>query len=196
MPKPPLEPSRYLNTREAYRLLGVSRARFDQWRTAGLISPAWHNGARPMYLRTDVLALPYLLPRRSKPVAPLLPTEDQALARERAGEPDFVGLFAEHFQRLVPSLGENEARRRALANTIRVYRVHHGCAYKPASAAVRALIPPKSQAAEQPPLEPQTAASQVLQDADFEPETCDQSAEGEQPPAAFSEPASAWRGKI
>ena len=47
-----------VTTKEAYSLLGVSRARFHEWKTAGLISPAWFNGNRPMYLRVEVLALP------------------------------------------------------------------------------------------------------------------------------------------
>jgi hypothetical protein len=174
--KTPLEPPHYVTTKEAYRLLGVSRARFHEWTKAGLISPAWFNGNRPMYLRTDVLALPDRL-GGSKPVAPLLPPEDQALARERVGEPDFAGLFAEDFQRLVPSLGEKDARRRALANTIRAYRIHHGCAYKPASAVVRALIPPKA---------PPTDSVGPLLSGEALPV-------GQQQPAI--EPAG-WRGKI
>jgi hypothetical protein len=141
---PPLEPPITVTTKEALRLLGVSRSRFHEWRTAGLISVYCYNGNRLLYLRADVVAVLDRLPRGSKPTPPLLSPEDQALARERAGEPDFAGIFAEHFQRLVPSLGEDEAWRRALANTIRVYSVHYGCAYKPASAAVRALIPPKA----------------------------------------------------
>jgi hypothetical protein len=139
--KTPLTPIA-VGLNDAARLAGVSRARFYEWQTAGLISVYRYNGNRPLYLHTDVQALLDSLPHGSKPAGPLLPPEDQTLARERAGEPDFAGVFAEHFQRLVPSLGEDEARRRALANTIRVYRVHYSCAYKLASVAVRALISP------------------------------------------------------
>jgi hypothetical protein len=103
-----------------------------------------------MYSRVDVLALPDRLPRRSKPVAPLLPPEDQALAKERAGEPDFNSVFTECFERLVPSLGEDEARARAIADVTRLYRRHHKCDLKPARAAVLALVPAEQQRATEP----------------------------------------------
>jgi hypothetical protein len=135
---------------EAFGLLGVSRSRFYQWQTVGLISPNWHNGNRPMYLRVEVLALPG---RLSKSTGPLLPPEDQALAKERA-EPDFNGVFTERFERLVPSLGEDEARVRAIAHVTRLYRRHHHCAYKAAKVAVLALITPKPAPAE-PASEPE-----------------------------------------
>ena len=154
MKTPPLEPPQSVTTKEAYRLLGVSRSRFHEWRTAGLISPDWFNGNRPMYLRVDVLALPDRLPRRSKPVAPLLPPEDQALAKERAGKPDFAGVFADHLQRLTPSLGEGEARTRALASTIRAYRRYHECDFNTARVAVLALIE-EPKAPETPTSEPE-----------------------------------------
>jgi hypothetical protein len=138
--KTPLEPPLYVTTKEAYHLLGVSRARFDEWRTADLISPAWYNGNRPMYLRVDVVTLPDRLPRGSKSVGPLLPPEDQALAKERAGEPDFNSVFTECFERLVPSLGEDEALARAIAHVVRLYRRYHQCDYKTARRAMLLLI--------------------------------------------------------
>jgi hypothetical protein len=145
VPKTPLEPSRWVNTKGAYSLLGVSRSRFIEWWNAGLISPDWHNGNRPMFLRADVLALPDRLPRSSKSTGSLLPPEDRALAKERAGEPDFAGVFADHLQRLTPSLGESEAWTRALANTVRAYRSYHDCDFKTAKAAVLALIEPPAE---------------------------------------------------
>ena len=137
MPKPPLEPSKYLTTKEAYSLLGVSRARFDEWRTAGLISPDWHNGNRPMYLRADVVTLPYRLPRGSKPVGPLLPPEDQARAIERANEPpvdllqpasqpDIAAVHAECLRLLAPN-GEEEGRRRAFERAVRAISRDRNC---------------------------------------------------------------------
>jgi hypothetical protein len=147
MPKPPTEPPQFVTTSGAFHLLGVSRGRFDQWRTAGLISAAWFNGNRPMYSRADVLALPDRLSQ--KPPAPLMPPEDRVLARERAGEPDFVGIFAERFESLVPGLGELEARTRAIAHAIRAYRKYHECDFRTARIAVTALI--ESLAAGQPP---------------------------------------------
>ena len=143
MKNPPLEPI-FVNTNGALRLLSVSRGRFHEWSTAGLISPAWYNGNRPMYSRVDVLTLPDRLPRGVRPTEPLLPAEDRALVREHVGEPDFGAIYTECFDRRVPSLGANEARRRALADTIRAYRQIHDCAYKPAAVAVRALIPSTS----------------------------------------------------
>jgi hypothetical protein len=181
MPKPPLEPSKYLTLQEAYRLLSVSRTRFYQWQTAGLISANWHNGSHPRYLRTDVLALPDRLPRGPKLIGPLLPPEDRTLAKERAGEPDFAGVFTECFERVVPSMGEGEARTRALAHTIRAYRRHHDCDYKSASAVVRALIGPKEPVHEFE-IEPSLAATAPSQ----EPQS-DRPAEAEQSSAPFSD---------
>jgi hypothetical protein len=151
MPKPSLIPIA-VSLNEAARLAGVSRARFYEWQEHGLISVYRYNGNRPLYLYADVVAMLDGLPRGSKPIGPLLPPEDRALAKEHAGEPDFAGVFTECFERFVSSIGESEARTRALATTIRAYRRHHGCDYKVASAAVRALV--------KPPL----AASQALAD--------------------------------
>ena len=78
-------------------------------------------------------------------VGPLLPSADRALAKERAGKPDFTGVFADHLQRLTPSLGESEAWTRALANTVRAYRSYHDCDFKTAKAAVLALIDPPAE---------------------------------------------------
>ena len=154
MKKPPLEPPITVTTKEALRLLSVSRSRFHQWRTTGLISVYRYNGNRPLYLRADVVALLDRLPRGSKSVGPLLPPEDRALAKERAGEPDFNSLFAECFERLVPSLGEDEARARAIADVTRLYRRHHKCDLKPARAAVLALVPAEQQRASEGELPP------------------------------------------
>ena len=197
MSKTPPEPSRWITTKEAYRLLGVSRARFDEWRTDGLISPDWHNGNRPMYLRADVVALPYRLPRGSNPVGPLLPPEDRALVRKRVGEPDFSRIFTECFESLAPNRGENEARRRALANTIRAYRKFHDCDYRPAAIAVRALIPPASPAPidrPQPAVEAESLKPVSLDDDE-------ESRRGSPPPFLDPHPAelaiaSGWRAKV
>jgi hypothetical protein len=143
--KPPLEPPITVTTKEALRLLSVSRSRFHQWRTTGLISVYCYNGNRPLYLRADVVALLDRLPRGSKSVGPLLPPEDQALAKERAGKPAFAGVFADHLQRLTPSLGESEARTRALARTIRAYRGYHECDFKTAKTAVLTLLEPPAE---------------------------------------------------
>ena len=154
MKKPPLEPPITVTTKEAFRLLGVSRSRFHEWRKAGLISVHCYNGNRPLYLRADVVALLDRLPRGPRSTGPLLPPEDRALAKERAGEPDFAGVFADHLQSLSPDLRADEGRRRALAHTIRVYRRYHDCAFKRARAAVLALIetkePPPAVAASEP----------------------------------------------
>jgi hypothetical protein len=137
MPKTPPEPSRWVTTKEAYHLLGVSRARFDEWRTAGLISPDWHNGNRPMYLRADLVTLPYRLPRGSKSVGPLLPREDQARAIERANAPpvdlqqpasqrEIASLHAECLGLLAPN-GEEEGRLRAFERTVRIVSQDRNC---------------------------------------------------------------------
>ena len=147
MKKPPLEPPITVTLSEASRLLGVSRSRFYQWQTTGMISVYRYNGNRPLYLRAEVVALLDRLPRGSKSVGPLLPPEDRALAKERAGEPDFNSLLTECFERLVPSLGEDEARARAIADVTRLYRRHHKCDLKPARAAVLALVPAEQQRA-------------------------------------------------
>ena len=128
---------------DAVRLTGVSRSRIYEWMNAGFITPRY-NGSRLLFLVSELTAaVEKRLPRSGvRPTGPLLPTEDRALVKERVGEPNFIAIYTECFDRLVPSLGENEARRRALAHTIRAYRKFHDCAYKPAAVAVRALIPP------------------------------------------------------
>jgi hypothetical protein len=72
----------------------------------------------------------------------LLPADRQQLAVERAREPgpDFNRVFTEHLQRLVPSLGQDEARTRAIAHTTRAYRRFHQLDLKTARAAVLSLI--------------------------------------------------------
>jgi hypothetical protein len=151
MPKTPLTPIA-VGMNDAVRLSGVSRARICEWIEAGLLSPRY-NGSRLLFMVADLMAVLDGLPRGSKSTGPLLPLEDQALAKERAGEPDFNHVFTECFERLVPSLGEDESRRRALAHTIRAYRRHHECAFKPARVAALALIelekPPAPELADQ-----------------------------------------------
>jgi hypothetical protein len=112
------------------------------------------DGRRNLIIHASIVAWLDRLKPWGGSTDPLLPPEDQALARERAGGPDFAGIFTERFERLVPSLGENQAWTRALAHTIRRYRAYHKCAYKAASAAVRALIPSKQTAP--PPAESET----------------------------------------
>ena len=144
--KPPLKPL-FITVSEAVRLSGVSRGRLWEWMDAGLL-PFRYNGARRLIKFTDLEATLDSLPRGSAPAAgPLLPEQDQALARERAN-PDFARIFTERFENLVPRLGEDEARRQALAHGVRAYRSYHDCAYKPARAALLALIklnPPSAQ---------------------------------------------------
>jgi len=140
--KIPLEPIT-VTLSEAFRLLSVSRSRFYQWQKAGLVSPYRFNGNRPLYLRAAVLALLDDLPHGPKSAGPLLPPEDRALARDRAS-PDFSRVFAERLKDLVPSLGEADARTRALAYTIRAYRRDQDCSFDTARAAVLVLIEPPS----------------------------------------------------
>ena len=130
---------------DAVRLTGVSRSRIYEWKNAGFITPRY-NGSRLLFVVSELTAaVEKRLPRSGvRPTGPLLPPEDRALVRERVGEPNFIAIYTECFDRLVPSLGANEARRRALANTIRAYRKFHDCDYKPAAVAVRALISPAS----------------------------------------------------
>ena len=126
---------------DAVRLIGVSRSRIYEWMGAGLITPRY-NGSRLLFVVAELAAAVESLPRGVQPTGPLLPPEDRSLVRERVGEPDFTAIFAECFERLAPSQGVNEARRQALADTIRAYRKFHDCDYKPAAVAVRAFIPP------------------------------------------------------
>jgi hypothetical protein len=103
------------------------------------------DGSRTLVIVASLDAwLDRLKPWRGS-VGPLLPPEDRALARERAGEPYLAGVFADHLQRLTPSLGESEAWTRALANTVRAYRSYHDCDFKTAKAAVLALIEPPAE---------------------------------------------------
>jgi hypothetical protein len=129
------------------------------------------------------------LPRAVQSTGPLLPKQDRVL-----GEPDFNEIFTEFFNSRVPSLGENEARRQALAHTIRAYRRFHDCAYKPASVAVLALIPPAPPA----PIDQRRpdAESESLDYAAHHGESDEEEAQQDSPP--FLEPTSApgWRGKI
>jgi uncharacterized protein (DUF2267 family) len=134
--KTPLTPIT-VTLNEAVRITGVSRSRFYKWIEAGLLSVRY-NGSRPLLMFAELEAVIDGLPRGPRFTGPLLPPEDRALAKERAGEPDFAGVFADHLQR--PSLGEAEARTRALAATIRAYRKYHECDFKTARAAVLALI--------------------------------------------------------
>jgi hypothetical protein len=142
--KPPIAPIA-VGMSDAVRLTGVSRARIYEWMGAGLITPRY-NGSRLLFIVSELTAVVERLPRGVQPTGPLLPPEDRAHVRERVGEPDFTAIFTECFERLAPSQGANEARRRALADTIRAYRKFHDCDYKPTSIAVRALIPPASPA--------------------------------------------------
>ena len=145
---------------EAVRITGVSRSRFYEWIEAGLLSVRY-NGSRPLLVFAELEAVIDGLPRGPRFTGPLLPQEDRALAKERAGEPDFNSLFTECFERLVPSLGEDEARARAIADVTRLYRRHHKCDLKPARAAVLALVQRASEG-EPPPTD--------LQQPDVEPE--------------------------
>ena len=154
---------------DAVRLTGVSRSRIYEWMNAGLITPRY-NGSRLLFIVSELTAAVESLPRGVQPTGPLLPEQDRAQVRERVGEPDFAAIFTECFDRLVPGLGANEARRRALADTIRAYRKFHDCAYKPASVAVRALIPPASLAPidrPRPAAESSAPASLDLQSAEL-----------------------------
>jgi excisionase family DNA binding protein len=148
MPKPPIEP-RYVSVREAARRAGVSRSRIYELLKSGEID-AVKDGARTLVIVASLDAwLDRLKPWRPS-AAPLLPSEDQALAKERLGEPDFAGLFAERFESLVPGLGEDEARTRAIAHVIRAYRKYHECDFRTARLAVMALVEPRVLAAGEP----------------------------------------------
>jgi hypothetical protein len=141
MPKKiPVEPLA-VSPRDASRKMGIGRSRVYELMNAGELD-AYKDGARTLILVASIEARLARLKRyqASPPTEPLLPPEDRALARERVEEPDFTGLFANDLERLTPDLGEAQARARALANTIRAYRKYHELDFKPASAAVRALI--------------------------------------------------------
>jgi excisionase family DNA binding protein len=130
-----------VSPRDAARMMGVSRSRVYELMGAGELD-AFKDGARTLILVASIEAWLARLKRyqTSPPTEPLLPLEDRALARERVEEPDFAALFAKDLERLTPNVGEAQARVRALANTIRAYRKYHELDFKPASAAVRALI--------------------------------------------------------
>jgi hypothetical protein len=167
MPKTPLTPIA-VGMNDAARLTGVSRARIYEWIDAGLLSPRY-NGSRLLFMVAELMAVLDGLPRGSKSTGPLLPAEDRALAKERAGKPDFAGVFADHLQRLTPSLGESDARTRALASTIRAYRKYHGCDFKTARVAVLALIEPPA-ADQQRASEPEPPPTDLQQpDVELEP---------------------------
>jgi excisionase family DNA binding protein len=136
-PLPPITPIT-ISVREAARRAGVSRSRIYELLKSGEIR-AIKDGSRTLVIVASIDAwLDRLKPWHGS-VAPLLPSEDRALAKERAGEPDWASLFAEHLRSLAP---DAEARTKALAHTIRAYRRHHECNYKTASATMRALIDP------------------------------------------------------
>ena len=166
MPKTPLTPIA-VGMNDAVRLSGVSRARIYEWIDAGLLSPRY-NGSRVLFMVADLMAVLDGLPRVSKSTPPLLPPEDQALAKERAGKPDFAGVFTDHLQRLTPSLGEGEARIRAIAHTVRAYRRCHECDFNTARVAVLAVI--EAQKAPETPTsepEPEGLSSTPAPEPDF-----------------------------
>jgi excisionase family DNA binding protein len=140
MPKPPIEP-RYISVREAARRAGVSRSRIYELLKSGEIE-AVKDGARTLVIVASLDAWLDRLKRWRPLAAPLLPPEDKAFAKERVGEPDFPGIFAERFESLVPSLGEDEARTRAIAHAIRAYCKYHECDFRTARIAVMAVIEP------------------------------------------------------
>jgi excisionase family DNA binding protein len=148
----PLLPPLAVRPAEAARLLGVGRSHFYKLLNAGKI-PSRVDGSARLIPYAGLVAYLDGLPLPSLATGPLLADDQQQVATERArepGEPDFRRIFTE---RLEPSLGEDESRRRALAHTIRAYRRYHECAYKPARAAVLALIAPKP--APEPALAPE-----------------------------------------
>jgi excisionase family DNA binding protein len=164
----------------AARLMGVSRAHVYNLIKAGELS-YYKDGSRTLILVANIEARIRRLSSGPPPTKPLLPVEQQRIAMERAGEPDYAAIYAERLKLTAPH-GEGESRRRALADTIRAYRRYHDCAYKPASVAVRALIPPARLAPIDPPqlaVEPESPAPASLD-----------------PRPAELASASGWRGKI
>jgi hypothetical protein len=177
---------------DAVRFTGVSRSRIYEWIGAGLVAPRY-NGSRLLFVVAELTAAVENLPRGgARPTGPLLPPEDRALVRERVGEPDFTAIFTECFERLTPSQGANEARRRALADTIRAYRKFYDCDYKPASIAVRALIPPAPPDSEQPAVEPESLNYTSIH-AEESPPSAPASLDSRPAEPAI---ASTWRAKI
>ena len=168
MQKPSIEP-RSVRPRDAARMAGVSRSRIYELLKSGEIL-AKKDGSRTLVIVASIDAWRDRLKSWRESVGPLLPSEDRALAKERAGEPDFAGVFADHLQRLTSSLGEREAWPRALANTVRAYRSYHDCDFKTAKGAVLALIEPPAeqqqiaieQASEPEPTSPLPPADQQL----------------------------------
>jgi excisionase family DNA binding protein len=155
MSKPPIEP-RNLSPRDAARRAGVSRSRIYELFTSGDID-ALKDGSRTLVPIASIDAWLARLKPWGRSVGQLLPPEDRKLALERAGDPDFAGVFADHLQRLVPGLGEPEARTRALASTIRAYRRYHECDFKTARITVLALLEPPSEEHQQVASEPALA---------------------------------------
>jgi excisionase family DNA binding protein len=144
----PQPPPLTVRVKEAMRLLSLGRSTIYNLMDSGAL-PNRKSGSARLIDHVGIVAyrdsLLVITPKPPQPTGPLLPADLQQLAAARAREPgpDFAGLFTEHLESLSPSLGEDQSRRRALAHTIRAYRRYHECAYKPARAAVLALITPK-----------------------------------------------------
>jgi excisionase family DNA binding protein len=83
MPKIPTEP-RYISVREAARRAGVSRSRIYELLKSGEIE-AVKDGSRTLVPIASIDAWLDRLKRWRPSVAPLLPPDDHALARERVG---------------------------------------------------------------------------------------------------------------
>ena len=151
--EPPFQtPPFFVRVKEAARLLSLSRSHLYKLMDAGKL-PYRKDGSARLIDYEGIVAyrdsLSVITPEPPQPTGPLLPADLQQLAIERArepGEPDFNRTFIECFESLIPSLGEDEARKRAIAQTVRAYRSYHHCAYKPAQLAVLALIKPKEPA--------------------------------------------------
>jgi excisionase family DNA binding protein len=172
--------------------MGVSRAHVYNLIKAGELS-YYKDGSRTLILVANIEARIRRLSSGPPPTKPLLPVEQQRIAMERAGEPDYVAIYAERLQIAAPH-GEGESRRRALADTIRAYRRFHDCDYKPAAVAVRALILPAT------PIDPQQPAVEPERLKLIEPDDEEDGQQESSAPASLdsrsAEPAIAWRGKI
>jgi excisionase family DNA binding protein len=140
-PSPPIA----VRVKEGARLIGVSRAHLNKLLRAKKI-PSRKDGTARLILTEDLIAYVKGLPGaepEDEPVGPLLPIDEQKVARKRArraGKPipppvpppppprppdiDLAAIYDGRRRLLVPDVGPTEARRRAYEFTVQACARH------------------------------------------------------------------------
>ena len=88
--------------------MGVSRAHVYNLIKAGELS-YYKDGSRTLILVANIEARIKRLSSGPPPTKPLLPVEQQQIAIERAGEPDYVAIYAERLKIAAPRAGNLNA---------------------------------------------------------------------------------------